>query len=197
MKKPLATTMISNANRAFTLIELLVATSITVLLLTIIGSVMQTTSQAVELTVANQDVSAYAAGFSSTLRDDFKRLRRDTFMVIRNQSEKPFSTLPVTSGDYTKDRYNLDQIMFFADGPWTSQRYDSATLSRTVQADLARVWYGHVAANNNLSLGVGVSYSPCYDLSGELLKQVDWSLGRHVLLLPNIPNSGSALGAPV
>ena len=77
---------------AFTLVEVLVATTITLIIMTIVGMALQSTSQAVEVTVANQDISTYAAGMANMLREDFRRLRNDGFMVIKTQSVQPYTT---------------------------------------------------------------------------------------------------------
>ena len=183
---------------AFTLVEVLVATTITLIIMTIVGMALQSTSQAVEVTVANQDISTYAAGMANMLREDFRRLRNDGFMVIKTQSVQPYTTYDSKAPEYTTDRYNIDQITFFASGPWTSQKYTGATMARDIQADLARVWYGHVAANRNASAAVGFAFQPQFGSNGAagspptgLSQQVQWLLGRHALLLPNSAVTGA------
>lgn len=162
--------------RGFTIVELLVAGTIMIGLLTIIGMVMNQTSRAVEASVATQDVSTYAAGLSNSMRDDFRRLRKDAYMVIKNQS------LQATG---STRQHNADQIMFFGSGPWTSQMFDSAGQNkRNVQSNLARVWYGHLASNTaNATMGQG--FQPGYDDAGGQIEPHKWTLGRHVLLVTN------------
>lgn len=167
---------------AFTLLEMLVAVALTVLLLTIVGLILDPIRKTVTIVTAQLELSNFASAVENALRDDFRRLDRDAFIVVKTQVAN-FDE----DGDaviQTWERHNIDQLLFFANGPWTSQRYQLWTdegadtgMSRTFRASSARIWYGHLGRYNLNGC------DPDWAGLSPVQPPTIWPLGRHALLI--------------
>ncbi len=168
---------------AFTIVELLVAVALLIVVFVIVGTILSQLRNTVGLAAAQNEIATEAAAIEKRLRQDFARITRDGFMVIRN-IEVP-TTDPVTGDPIT---VRSDDLLFFATGPWTSARLDSND-TQTFQAPVARLTIGHAAydsAGNVPSNWPNTPYVPA----------IEWRLTRHQLLLTPEATSGPLVGAP-
>lgn len=137
----------------FTIMELLVTIPIIALILLVVAVIMSTLQKAVGAGVATGDLLNHVQAIERVLRDDFRRLSADGFLVIRNVRWPP--NVPAD------ELHHADQILFFSQGPWVSEG--------GVEANMARIWYGHLSPDRNLSAPSGDA--------------IDWMVGRHAMLL--------------
>ncbi|MCA9299609.1 MAG: type II secretion system protein, partial [Phycisphaerales bacterium] len=114
-------------DRGFTLVEMLVAIGavsiIAVGLAAIFGSVGETISTGRRVSRLN----SITAAIERTMREDFRRIRRDGFLVIRNQyagtrAGDTAPDAPLWEEDPTPGARRADEIMFFASGDFATAR---------------------------------------------------------------------------
>lgn len=188
----------------FTLIEVLTAVAITLILVLIVNAVISDVRDGVSVATADMQATDFGVAIENRLRDDFRRLSRDGFMVIRNESlwadlngdgaidpAWDFSADPATPSEL----WEGSQIAFFANGPWTTQRYgvavgpgDIATgVERELQATVGRIWYGHLAVweddDTDTIIDPDEAYPPMGSDPLSPTKPNRWLLGRQALLL--------------
>ena len=140
------------------------AVPVLLLILILVSVVLSQVQGSIGGATAVGSVMTQAQALERILRDDFRRISRDGFMVIKMRN------IP---GDTAAGSGYIpaDQLMFFANGPWTSQKFITDDgLKRSEQANVARVWYGHLAKDDS-----GTN-PPVGDTK-------DWILGRHALLI--------------
>ena len=129
--------------RGFTLMEALVA----VIGVSILAVGLSTIFSAISKTVTTgRRVSAinnYASVVERVLRDDFAKMSRDGFLVIRNEYALNPSGIPLSPDQLDSRRVRrIDEIMFFARGQFESARspIDPDFVARS---SAASIYYGH------------------------------------------------------
>jgi prepilin-type N-terminal cleavage/methylation domain-containing protein len=138
--------------RAFTLIELIVAVGLMGLIIAFSSIIFRFGIDAHRVSAANAEIMQKARAITEQLNSDFKGLRRDAPMVIWFFRAKPAD----------EPDLRADQIMFFADGEFTSmQSYSKSTgepvaidnpiqtNTELVRGNLARIHYAHTEDANN------------------------------------------------
>lgn len=168
----------SRRTRGFTLIELLVAVAAGVLLATAIAAVFASTGTTVSTGKRISAFNRYAAQIEQQLREDFKAITRDGFLLIRqevaNQGPQANFTpvrVPLFPNQRDRDRRirRTDEILFFQKGQFRTAR---SPLSPGINAtgSEARVYIGHGAKFDEENLtgpaAAAVRY-PAYDLGIE------------------------------
>jgi type II secretory pathway pseudopilin PulG len=133
---------------AFTLLEMLVAVGAVALISLGLFRIFGATGDTLRIGRRVSAVNDYSALVERTIRTDIERLNRDGFFVIVNE-EVPSETNPDRAGDLAptvpgapRRPRRIDQLMFFADGQFTSAR-TPLHASRVATGSTARVWYGH------------------------------------------------------
>lgn len=138
--------------RAFTLVEMLVAIGAVALVSVGLAAIFQTIGKTVTTGKRISQLTQQAAILESQMREDFARMTRDGFMVIRHQF-----TIDATSTSYNPRvvstlRYKgdvagarprrIDELLFFANGEYRTAREDMVP-GRVAQSRSARIYYGH------------------------------------------------------
>lgn len=190
------------ARRGFTLMEALVAvigvSILSVGLATIFSAISKTVTTGRRVSAIN----SYAAVVERVLRDDFSKITREGFLVIRNEYAINKDGVPLSPDALRSNRVRrIDEIMFFARGQFESARspIDPDFVAR---AGSANIHYGHGQqklegspgfatpfldeTNENPFLRLG--YSNVEDSIGEVNPNFyagDWTLLRKVRLLKN------------
>lgn len=118
-----------NSKTGFTLIELVVSIGILALMIGFSSVIFKFSIDAHRIASANAEIMQKARAIIGQLNRDFTGLRKDAPMFVK------FLQLD-TNG---LNRY--DQIMFFADGDFSSWRTYN---NETVRGNTARIFYGHV-----------------------------------------------------
>jgi prepilin-type N-terminal cleavage/methylation domain-containing protein len=142
------------AKRAFTLIELMVAVGLMGLIIAFSSIIFRFGIDAHRIATANAEIMQKARAITEQLNADFKGLRKDAPLLVWFQQD---------IGIAEPNRY--DQIMFFADGDFSSWRMygltgqpvplDQAMSSsdKVIRGNVARIQYGlasrYVSATNH------------------------------------------------
>lgn len=199
---------IIGGRRGFTLVEVLVSVAIISILLVIISRVLSDVRAGISVAMADMEIANYASAIENRLRDDIRRMDTNAFLVIKNQIlfvDYPEPAVPPAIGaknnriDPTwfygntpdmlprpSEIFGGDQLLFFANGPFKSQRYGLHTSSggaandaRSLVAPQARIWWGHLSPD---TFG-----SPPFGTDRDIpILPFKWRLGRHALLIaPN------------
>ena len=135
------------SRNGFTLIELVIAVAILAMVLSFAGVIFRVSIETYRASVANAEIMQKLRAITDQLNADFKGLRLDAPLLIRfNQDSSP------------DDPNRYDQIMFFADGDFTSiQLYDEAsgepddkTGDKLVRGNVARIHYAQAQPDPNL-----------------------------------------------
>jgi prepilin-type N-terminal cleavage/methylation domain-containing protein len=140
-------------NHGFTLIELVVAVGLMGLIIVFSSIIFRYGIDAHRLSSANAEIMQKARAITEQLNSDFRGLRKDAPLLIWFEQE---------STGNEPNRY--DQIMFFADGEFSSlQLYASngepvaiddpiQTNAEMVRGNLARIHYAHTEDANNKNI---------------------------------------------
>ena len=115
--------------KAFTIVELLVAMTIIVVLLAGSGYVFHTAVQAEKSARATAEIARKVRGITDQLNADFRELRKDGVMIS--------SWKPVAPGPGETECQRVDQIMFFANGNFSSYNNDP----KNIKGNFARIQY--------------------------------------------------------
>jgi len=137
----------------FTLVEMLVAVGAVALVSVGLAAVFQTVGRTVTTGKRVSLLTQQAAILESQLREDFARMTREGFLVIRHQF-----TIDCDAGDIIKPKVvnavrfkgdsqaarprRIDEMLFFATGEYRTAREDMIP-GRTAQSRAARIYYGH------------------------------------------------------
>ncbi|MBX3363808.1 MAG: type II secretion system protein [Phycisphaeraceae bacterium] len=168
----------TRSRRAFTLVELLIAVAAGILLATAIAAVFASTGRTVSAGNRLSHFNRYAAIIEQQLREDFRAMTRDGFLLIRQEVANQGPTanfaplrVPLFAAQRDRDRRyrRTDEIVFFTKGRYSTAR---APLSPGVVATSseARIYIGHGArfdAENLVGLQAGAVRYPAYDLGIE------------------------------
>jgi len=195
--------------RAFTILELIVAISITVIMLLLINTLFQATSNGVSMGMSLSDVIGAGRAISD-------QIERDADLQL-SPGGSPNGVLVIVCQKYTAVPYKFrgkeftrpvrsDQFMFtrtlgnsannFGAAPITpinDTTFSSATKTEMAGVEAIRVWYGHVLKTDETGTAASDLGTP-----GPNQYANQWALGRHALFLvggtaPTISNY--ALGA--
>ena len=183
------------AFKGFTLIEMLVAV-IAVSLLTVgIVQVFRATTRTVAAGRKISNILTYSNILERQLREDIDRMSRQGVLVIRHANAgipgapgTPNVGVQVFRGDTKARARRVDELVFFAEGRFTSVR-DPVNPNVTAKAAAARIYYGH-GLRQDPSASFATPPSLTDDNStapnfGNGVNQFasDWILARHVTLL--------------
>lgn len=147
-------------------------------------------------------INNYAAVVERVLRDDFDKMTREGFLVIRNEFAFNLAGVPLSPDKLDSDRTRrIDEVMFFARGQFESARstIDPDFIARSSSAS---IYYGH--GQQKLEGGIGFA-TPFLDETNETpqlrlglssrdntIGEInpnfyagDWTLLRQVRLLKN------------
>lgn len=207
-----ARTQPGKARRGFTLMEALVAvigvSILSVGLATIFSAISKTVTTGRRVSAIN----SYAAVVERVLRDDFSRMTREGFLVIRNEFAINTEGVPLSAEALSSRRVRrIDEVMFFARGQFESARspLDPGFVAR---ASSASIYYGHGQQKLEGSTGFAtpfldetnespflrLGYSDLDNTIGEVNPNFyagDWTLLRQVRLLKNPqPEPGGTTG---
>ncbi|MCW5775283.1 MAG: type II secretion system protein [Phycisphaeraceae bacterium] len=203
----------------FTLVELLVAIGAVALIAVGIAAVFESVGRTVtggrRVSLLNQT----AAQLEQQMREDFRSMSRDGFLVIRNAYVDADANgsltltgdaVPLHPGDTVPRPRRADEIVFLAHGSFTSMR-DSLHPERAARSSHARVYYGHLAKydpasdaawfarpevrHGSVNGGFLPSNNSRFGYRGGVNEYAsEWVLGRHVTLL--VQPTGAEHGAP-
>ncbi|MGH7243379.1 MAG: PulJ/GspJ family protein [Phycisphaerales bacterium] len=138
------------ASRAFTLVEMLVAVGAVALVSVGLAAVFQTVGRTVTTGKRVSALTQQAAILESQMREDFKHMSREGFLVIRNQftlgglinNAQPISASRYAGDPLTARPRRVDELLFFANGDYQTAREDLIP-GRTAKGRAARIYYGH------------------------------------------------------
>lgn len=133
--------------RAFTLLEVLIAVGALGLIAVGISQVFRATGETVKAGRRLSAMNTYAALIETQLREDFSRMTRDGFLLIRNElvdggSPNGVQLYEGQPGEQRRVR-RVDEIVFFATGDFVSKRPPVHPSAPPVRAQAARVYIGH------------------------------------------------------
>lgn len=151
--RPTTPTAFRRGRLGFTLIEVLVSVGAAALVALGIAAIFESVGKTVAGGRRVGQFNAYAALLEQQLRQDITRMSREGFLLIRNQyagiapTSSPPSEPPkvrLNSEDGTGRIRRVDEILFFANGEFTSAR-EPMHPSYIARANAARIYYGHGA----------------------------------------------------
>lgn len=198
----------------FTLAELLVAVGAVAIISVGLAAVFQTVGRTVTTGKRLSNLTQQAAVLETQMREDFERLTRDGFLVIRHQfalRENGTVAIPNTqvrrfAGDPDPRPRRIDELLFFARGEYRSAR-EELVPGRSAEATEARIYYGHgqrytPTAPGNPPAALVNYYAPVVSDMSSFQPRLsepginefasEWNLLRHVTLLSRPNDSGSA-----
>ncbi len=141
----------------FTLIELIVAVGAFAIVAVSVATIFSSVGDTIGAGRRQSRLNQLTAQIERVMRDDFERMTRDGFLVIRNEwAINVDDAQPDADGDGYTDRLNVsnfpgdpsprprrvDQIMFFARGDFETAR-TPVQPGFVASASEARIWYGH------------------------------------------------------
>jgi len=191
---------VGRGRRGFTLLEALVAVIGVAILSVGLSSIFSSISKTVTMGKRISEINSYAAVIERVMRDDFKSMTREGFLVIRNEYALNEAGVPLSPESFDSRRERrIDEIMFFSRGQFESARnpLDSNFVAR---GSAARIYYGH--GQEQLEGTIGFA-TPFLDETNEIFElrhglsdsranigevnpnfyAGDWTLLRHVTLL--------------
>jgi prepilin-type N-terminal cleavage/methylation domain-containing protein len=182
--------------RGFTLLEMLVAIGAIAVLTVGIASVFSAIGKTVSGGRRISQLTALSAQIESVMRQDFARMSREGFLMVRNQLTNTGGPrggprrVSLNAVDPNPARMRrIDEILFFAKGEFTSSR-EPASAAYRATSQSARIYYGHgtrrpdnvtpappaLVDYNNGSGRLGQANTPN-------LYAGDWTLVRHQMLM--------------
>lgn len=184
-----------SASGGFTLIEMLVAIGAIAVLTVGIASVFSAIGKTVSGGRRISQLTAQAAQIESVMRQDFARMTRDGFLLIRQQETNSGGPRPAArkvalgATDTSPRSRRIDEIMFFAKGEFTSSRQPANSVYEAT-AQAARIYYGHGTRQPELPTPQPPALTD-FNTSGGKLGQPntpnqyagDWNLVRHQCIL--------------
>ncbi|GAB5495494.1 MAG: hypothetical protein Phyf2KO_05740 [Phycisphaerales bacterium] len=195
--------------RGFTLLEALVAVIGVAILSVGLAAIFSSISKTVTTGRRVSAINNYASVIERVLRDDFRRMTREGFLVIRNEYALNSNGIPLSPEALdTRRPRRIDEIMFFSRGQYESARnpLDGDFVARGTSA---RIYYGHGQQQLEGTLGFATPFldetnevpqlrhglSDVQDNIGEVNPNFyagDWTLLRGVTLLktPRLHPSG-------
>ncbi|HRQ73010.1 MAG TPA: type II secretion system protein [Phycisphaerales bacterium] len=205
--------------RGFTLIELLVAIGAIALIAVGIAAVFESVGRTVSGGRRVSLLNQAAAQIEQQLRDDFRSMSRDGFLVIRHgyvdvdangALTLAGDSVPLHPADLTPRPRRADEIVFLARGQFTSVR-DALHPTRSPKGDHARIYIGHGvrydADGSQSEINAFVTPEVDFGFPGDQADRwrlgarngpnefaAEWVLARHVTLL--IQPTGAEQGAP-
>ncbi len=205
-------TKLGRARRGFTLMEALVAVIGVAILSVGLSTIFSAISKTVTTGRRVSAINNYAAVVERVLRDDFAKMTREGFLVIRNEFALNPTGVPLSPDALDTRRVRrIDEIMFFARGQFESAR-SPIDPDFVAKAGAASIYFGHGQQKLEGALGFATPFldetneGPFFrhgitdlDLTiGEVNPNFfagDWTLLRHVRLLKNPqPHPDGALG---
>jgi len=165
----------------FTVMEVILAVSAFMLLATVLLSILRIIDRT---RVAGQTLStrtSVSALLEQRLRQDFDRMSRDGFLLVRNQ----LTAQPVSlSEGVANRRRRIDEIMFFSSAPATTLRA-SLDARRTAQGPQAAIYIGHGLPRGTeaAALDDENTTAPTFGTVGPSRFAKDWVLARLPLTL--------------
>lgn len=137
----------------FTLVEMLVAVGAVALVSVGLAAIFQTVGRTVTTGKRISALTQQAAILETQMREDFERMTRDGFLVIRHQFTidgasnsvvypKTVATLRYKGDPLPARPRRIDELLFFANGDFRTQREDMIP-GRTARSREARIYYGH------------------------------------------------------
>ncbi len=172
--------------KGFTLIELLVAVGLLAMIIAFSSIVFKYGIDAYRRSAANAEIMQKARAITQQLNDDLRGIRKDAPMMIWFEPSRIFGVYP----EYTGASNRLDQILFFADGYFSSfQLYrNNETIgvsggnpinARNLNGNLARIQY---------SLAKSYDQTQTNILTPGRIPFVDRILSRRLHILTADPN---------
>lgn len=188
---------VGRVGRGFTLMEVLVAVGAIAILSVGIASIFSAIGKTVSGGRRVSQLTAQAAQIETAMRQDFARMTRDGFLMVRQQLTNTggprggsLRPVPLSPTDQNTPRVRrIDEVMFFAKGEFSSSR-EAVSSAYETRADAARIYYGH----GTRQADIGEPRPPAltdYNHYGGMLGQPnslntyasDWTLVRHQCLL--------------
>lgn len=203
----------------FTIIEIMVVIGIIVLISLGVTTIFSSVSQTVNTGQRVAELNRFAAQFERVMREDFKSMTRDGFMVVVHQRTVDNNGNPLdvqlspadrsdedNDGVFGRSR-RIDEIMFFTRDQYQTARraVDSSMVANSSQA---AIYYGHgqkrrfdvnsdifftpEITDSNIDPGANLGIAPVGSFNPNQYAS-DWSLLRHVTLLIEPMSSGQDL----
>ena len=205
----------------FTLVEMLIAVAAVGLIAVGLGKLFEKTGETVRIGRRVSNLNETAAMMERTMREDFSRMSRNGFLVIRNRLVGPKVGTPLAVGltkdDLSPRERRVDEVLFFREGRFGSKR-DPVNPARYPIGSAARIYIGHglpqlltpnavayVPEINDSNSGPdpsagisGVVAAPSFGEDGPSKYASKWILLRHetVLSPPLLTSKGQGNGAP-
>jgi prepilin-type N-terminal cleavage/methylation domain-containing protein len=182
--------------RGFTLLEMLVAIGAIAVLTVGIASVFSAIGKTVSGGRRISQLTALSAQIETVMRQDFARMSREGFLMVRNQLTNTGGprggprrvSLNAVDPNPARTR-RVDEILFFAKGEFTSSR-EPASAAYRATAQAARIYYGHGTRRPENTAPAPPALVDYNNGSGRLgqantpnLYAGDWTLVRHQALL--------------
>ncbi|MEZ6242929.1 MAG: type II secretion system protein [Phycisphaerales bacterium] len=129
---------------AFTLMEMLVVIAIVALVAAGMAAIFASVGDTVAAGKRVSALNRYANLLESVMREDFARMTRDGFLVIRNEKAVNGNPVPLYPGQPQSEWRvrRIDEIMFFMRGDFVSARRALSPGYNAVGNE-AEIWYGH------------------------------------------------------
>ncbi len=186
-----------HARRGFTLMEMMVAVGAIAVLSVGIASVFSTIGKTVSGGRRISQLTAQAAQIENAMRQDFARMTRDGFLMVRQQLTNTggprgggVRKVALTATDTSSRVRRIDEILFFAKGHFTSSR-EAISPDYQAWSDAARIYYGHGTRQVSNAAPTPPILSDFNFVNAGMLGQPNtanefastWSLVRHQCLL--------------
>jgi type II secretory pathway pseudopilin PulG len=192
----------------FTIVEMIMVVAIMAILTIGIASVFRVTGDTVKAGKRVSNLNAYAAMVETQIREDFRHLTRDGFMVMRHRTAggTPPSfadtNIGLAANDPSPRRRRVDEVVYFVAGDFTTAR-DPIYPTRQAKSTQARIYLGHGLRKDPASNGYldrltlddpnNTTSTPKFGQPGPNRYASDWTLLRHVALLCPPKSSVSTL----
>lgn len=189
------TSVVPTSARGFTLLEILVSIGALALIGVMLFQIFSTAGESVRTGRQTSRLTQYVTLLETQLRDDFQRMSRDGFLVIRNERTTTDVHLDPDSesAGLPPRQRRVDEILFFAQGEYQSAR-EALLPGRTATATAARIYIGHglpwddlrAAYDDPVSIddaNQSRALAPYFGQPGPSQYARDWILMRHATLL--------------